>query len=406
MNKQNTIDRFIRYTKIDTQSNPASETYPSTAKQLDLLNLLCEEIKEMGVEASIDEHGYVFAKIPSNIDTKVPTVGFIAHADTAPDYSGTNVNAQIIENYDGGDIILNEKEKLSPADFDSLNNYVGDTLITTDGTTLLGADDKAGITTIMETIKYFVENPEQKHGELRFGFTPDEEVGAGTTYFDVEKFDADFAFTIDGGQLGELEYENFNAAGAKVVIEGRSVHPGTAKGQMINASVLVHEIMKRLPEQRPETTEGYEGFIHVTGIQSTCENASMDMIIREHDSEKFASYKVLIKEIVEEVNALYPKAKIDLTITDQYFNMKEKVEEMPEIMEFAKLGFERAGVEAKVQPIRGGTDGSNLSFKGLPTPNIFTGGHNFHGRYEYISVESMLKAQDVVRNIITVIGEK
>ncbi len=400
MNKEQTIERFVRYAKVYTDSNPQSTTKPSSENQWDLLKMLQAELTEMGIEATLEESGNVFAKIPANCETSAPKIGFLAHVDTAPEFTGLNVKPQIHENYDGKDIQLNDEVKLSVEDFKELADYKGQTLITTDGTTLLGADDKAGITEIMEVARFLVNNPDVKHGEIRIGFTSDEEIGCGTVNFDVEKFDADFGFTIDGGKIGELEYENFNAAGAVIEIQGRSVHPGTAKGQMINATIIANEIMNLLPNDRPENTELYEGFIHITSLQSTTDFGKMDLIIRDHDTKLFNDKKEILEKIVNEVNTKYPKASINLTITDQYFNMKEKVEEMPEIMEIAKLGFELAGVTPLVSPIRGGTDGSNLSFKGLPCPNIFTGGHNFHGRYEYISVESMLKAQEVILGII------
>ncbi len=400
MNKEQTIERFTRYAKVYTESNPASTTKPSSENQWDLLKMLQTELEELGLETSLEESGNVFGKLAANCETDAPKIGFLAHVDTAPEFTGLDVKPQVHENFNGESVELNDEYTLSVEDFAELKNYKGQTLITSDGTTLLGADDKAGITEIMEVIKHLVANPEIKHGEIRVGFTTDEEIGAGTVNFDVEKFDADFGFTIDGGELGQLEYENFNAAGATIEIQGRSVHPGTAKGQMINASVVANDIMNLLPEARPENTELYEGFIHVTSLKSTTDFGKMDLIIRDHDTDLFNEKKELVKQIITDIQAKYPKATITLTMNDQYFNMKDKVEEKPEIMEIAKLGFELAGVEPKTSPIRGGTDGSNLSFKGLPCPNIFTGGHNFHGRYEYISVESMLKAQDVILGII------
>lgn len=401
MNIENSIERFVRYAKVYTDSNPASTTKPSSENQWDLLKMLHAELLELGVEATLEESGNVFAKLPANCETDAPKIGFLAHVDTAPEFTGLNVNPQIHENYDGKEIKLSDEFSLSPSDFPELKDYVNQTIITSDGTTLLGADDKAGVAEIMEAIKYLVENPEIKHGEVRVGFTTDEEIGCGTVNFDVEKFDADFGFTIDGGEIGQLEYENFNAAGAKVEIQGRSVHPGTAKGQMINASVIVNEFMSLLPaDQRPETTEGYEGFIHVAAINSTTDFATIEMIIRDHDASKFAQKKAKLEEITEVLSDKYAKAAINLKITDQYFNMKEKVEENPEIMEIAKRGFELAEITPKVSPIRGGTDGSNLSFKGLPCPNIFAGGHNFHGRFEYLPAESMIAAQRIIIGII------
>lgn len=400
MNKEQTIKRFVRYAQVYTESNPQSTTKPSSENQWDLLKMLHEELQALGLESSLEESGNVFAKIPANCQCDAPKIGFLAHVDTAPEFTGLNVKPQIHENFDGESVALNPELSLSVKDFKELSNYKSQTLITSDGTTLLGADDKAGITEIMEVVSFLQRNPDIKHGEIRIGFTSDEEIGCGTVNFDVEKFDADFGFTIDGGELGQLEYENFNAAGATIKIQGRSVHPGTAKGQMINASIVANDIINLLPNERPENTELYEGFIHITSLNSTTDYAEMSLIIRDHDLELFAQKKELLEQIVKDIQAKYPKAELQLTINDQYFNMKEKVEAMPEIMQVAKLGFELAGVTPITLPIRGGTDGSNLSFKGLPCPNIFTGGHNFHGRFEYIPVESMLKAQDVILGII------
>lgn len=400
MNKEQTIKRFVRYAQVYTESNPQSTTKPSSENQWDLLKMLHEELQALGLESSLEESGNVFAKIPANCQCDAPKIGFLAHVDTAPEFTGLNVKPQIHENFDGESVALNPELSLSVKDFKELSNYKSQTLITSDGTTLLGADDKAGITEIMEVVSFLQRNPDIKHGEIRIGFTSDEEIGCGTVNFDVEKFDADFGFTIDGGELGQLEYENFNAAGATIKIQGRSVHPGTAKGQMINASIVANDIINLLPNERPENTELYEGFIHITSLNSTTDYAEMSLIIRDHDLELFAQKKELLEQIVKDIQAKYPKAELELTINDQYFNMKEKVEAMPEIMQVAKLGFELAGVTPITLPIRGGTDGSNLSFKGLPCPNIFTGGHNFHGRFEYIPVESMLKAQDVILGII------
>ncbi len=400
MNKEQTIERFVRYAKVYTDSNPASTTKPSSENQWDLLKMLHAELEALGVEATLEESGNVFGKLKANCETDAPKIGFLAHVDTAPEFTGLNVKPQIHENFNGESVKLNDEVTLSVTDFAELSNYQGQTLITSDGTTLLGADDKAGVAEIMEVITYLVNNPEVKHGEIRVGFTTDEEIGCGTVNFDVEKFDADFGFTIDGGEVGQLEYENFNAASANIEIQGRSVHPGTAKGQMINASIVANDIINLLPSDRPETTELYEGFIHITSLTSTTDYGKLDLIIRDHDTELFTEKKELIETIVTDIQTKYPKATIKLTMNDQYFNMKMKVEEMPEIMEIAKAGFELAGVKPKTSPIRGGTDGSNLSFKGLPCPNIFTGGHNFHGRYEYIPVESMLKAQEVILGII------
>ncbi len=401
MNIENSIERFVRYAKVYTDSNPASTTKPSSENQWDLLKMLHQELVDLEIEATLEESGNVFAKIPANIGTNAPKIGFLAHVDTAPEFTGLNVNPQIHNNYDGKEIKLSDTFSLNPNDFTELKDYKGQTIITSDGTTLLGADDKAGVTEIMEALKYLKEHPEIKHGEIRVGFTTDEEIGCGTVDFDVKKFDADFAFTMDGGEIGQLEYENFNAAGAKIQIQGRSVHPGTAKGQMINASIIVNDFINLLPaNERPENTEGYEGFIHITAIDSTTDFATIEMIIRDHDSQKFIDKKVKIAEIVDLLNTKYEKANLEFKITDQYLNMKEKVEEYPEIMEIAKRGFEIAEIKPKISPIRGGTDGSNLSFKGLPCPNIFAGGHNFHGRFEYLPAESMIAAQKVIIGII------
>ncbi len=401
MKLENSIERFERYAKVYTESNPNNATAkPSSENQWDLLKMLHDELLAMGVEATLESSGNVFVKIPANTTTDAPKIGFLAHVDTAPEFTGLNVKPQIHQNYDGSDIILNAENTLSPKNFPELLNYQGQTIITTDGTTLLGADDKAGVTEIMEVIKYLTENPEIKHGELRFGFTTDEEIGQGTIDFDVKKFDADFAFTMDGGEIGQLEYENFNAASATLKVQGRSVHPGTAKGQMINSSIVINHFINLLPNDRPENTEGYEGFIHITNIDSTCDLGTISMIIRDHDQVEFASKKALLYDVVQQIQEEYPEAILTLDVKDQYFNMKEKVEEQPEIMKIAKRGFMIADIEPKIQPIRGGTDGSNLSFKGLPCPNIFAGGHNFHGRFEYLPAESMIAAQKVILGII------
>jgi len=410
INKQNLIDRFIQYVKIDTQSDENSATFPSTKKQFDLAQLLVIELKEFGlVDISLDEYGYVMATLPANTRKPLPTIGFLAHLDTAPDMSGANVKPRIINNYDGNDIILNQADNviLSIKDFPELLDYKGQTLIVTDGTTLLGADDKAGIAEIMSALEFLVKNPDFIHGTIRVGFTVDEEVGHGVDHFDVEKFNADFAYTIDGGPIGEIEYENFNAAGAKVFIRGRNVHPGYAKNKMKNASLIAIELNALLPEnERPENTEGHEGFFHLLKIDGDVENAMLQYIIRDHSSEKFNIRKEQIKKAVEILNIKYGEGSLRLEITEQYSNMREKIEEVYHIVETAIKAIELAGIQPYVRPIRGGTDGARLSFMGLPCPNIFTGGFNYHGRYEYISVESMIKASEVILKIIELYSKK
>ena len=399
---KNVVDKFIRYAKIDTRSDEDFNTTPSTAKQLNLANLLVEELKAMGLaDAAADENGYVMATLPSNIEKEVPVVGFVSHMDTAPDASDENVNPQFIENYDGSDIPLGSNAVLSPSDFPELLEYLGQTIITTDGTTLLGADDKAGVAEIMTAVEYLVNHPEIKHGTVKIGFTPDEEIGRGADKFDVKRFGADFAYTIDGGRIGELEYENFNAAGLTVKVFGRNVHPGTAKNQMINAITLGMEYDRILPhDQRPEHTENYEGFFHLMDFQGTVDSATLRYIIRDHDKEKFEQKKMLAKNSADFLNQKYGKEVVVVELKDQYFNMKEKIEPVKYIIDIAENAMIDAGVEPIKNPIRGGTDGSKLSFMGLPTPNIFTGGHNFHGIHEYIPVPSMEKAVEVIVNVI------
>jgi len=399
---KNVVDKFIRYAKIDTRSDEDFNTTPSTAKQFNLANLLAEELKAMDLaDAAVDENGYVMATLPSNIEKEVPVVGFVSHMDTAPDASGENVNPQFIENYDGSDIPLGNNAVLSPSDFPELLEYVGQTIITTDGTTLLGADDKAGVAEIMTAIEYLVSHPEIKHGTVKIGFTPDEEIGRGADKFDVKRFGADFAYTIDGGRVGELEYENFNAAGLTVKLFGRNVHPGTAKNQMINAITLGMEYDRTLPHnQRPEYTENYEGFFHLMDFQGTVDSATLRYIIRDHDKEKFEQKKMLAKNSADFLNQKYGKEVVVVELKDQYFNMKEKIEPVKYIVDIVEQAMIDAGVEPIKKPIRGGTDGSKLSFMGLPTPNIFTGGHNFHGIHEYIPVSSMEKAVEVIVNVI------
>lgn len=398
------LDKFLRYVAVETTSNDDSDSQPSTACQLDLLRMLADELNAMGVKATLDEWGYVMATIPSNLDKEVPAVGFIAHVDTAPDASGKDIKPQIIENYDGEDVVLNEALgiKIPVADFPEIKQYKGQTLITTDGTTLLGADDKAGVAEIMSAVEYIVEHPEFKHGEIKIGFTPDEEIGRGVDKFDVEKFGAKYAYTMDGGQIGELEYENFNAASAKIHIQGRNVHPGYAKDKMINAIIIAMELNGMLPvQQRPEFTQGYEGFFHIIGINGAVEQAYVQYIIRDHSMPKFEQKKRLITQVVDFINAKYGEGTATLELKDQYYNMREEVEPHYHIVEKAIKAMEMAGIKPMVQPIRGGTDGARLSFMGLPCPNVFAGGHNFHGKLEYLPLQSMEKAQEVVLNIIS-----
>lgn len=403
------VERFLEYVKIDTKSDPSSETCPSTEKQLNLGNKLVDELKNIGLDdVSIDENGYIIATLPSNIDKEVLIIGFLAHMDTAPDMSGENVNPKLVKDYDGKDIILNEEKNivLSPKDFPEIKNYIGKTLITTDGTTLLGADDKAGIAEIMTAMEYLINNPDIKHGTIKVGFTPDEEIGRGANKFDVEKFNADFAYTLDGGPLGELQYENFNAANAKIIINGRNVHPGSAKSKMINSTEIAMELNSMLPiEQKPQYTERYEGFYHLTDIKGSVERTAIKYIIRDHDKEKFEQKKSVIEKAVEFLNIKYGENTVELKMTDSYFNMKEKIQPVMHIVETAKKAMEEVGVIPDIQPVRGGTDGARLSYMGLPCPNIFTGGHNFHGKYEYIPVHSMEKAVDVIVKIVEIYGK-
>lgn len=402
------LDRFLRYVSIDTQSDENSESQPSAAKELDLLKLLCKELNDMGVAATLDEYGYVMGTIPSNIDKKVPAIGFIAHVDTSPDASGKDVKPQIISNYDGGDIELKGMPGLAlkPSEFPELLNHKGETLITTDGTTLLGADDKAGVAEIMNAVQYIVEHPEFKHGEIKIGFTPDEEIGRGVVKFDVKRFGADYAYTMDGGEIGELEFENFNAASAKIHIQGRNVHPGYAKNKMKNAIIIGMELNDLLPVgQRPELTEGYDGFFHIISFNGTVEEADFGYIIRDHDRKKFEDKKELIRKCVDFINMKYGEGTATLEVKDQYYNMREQVEPYYFIVEKAIKAMEMADIKPKIQPIRGGTDGANLSFKGLPCPNIFAGGLNFHGKMEFATLENIEKASQVVLNIIKLYAE-
>ncbi len=404
------IDRFLRYIKIDTESDVNSETCPSTLKQLDLARLLKKECDELGLsDVTLDENGYVMATLPANTSKAVPVIGWIAHMDTSPDMSGKDVKAQWVENYDGGDIVLNKEENIimSPVDFPELKQYIGQKIITTDGTTLLGADDKAGIAAIMSAVKYLLEHPEIEHGTLKIGFTPDEEIGRGADLFDVKKFGADFAYTMDGGELGELEYENFNAAGAKITIRGRSVHPGTAKDKMINAINIGMDIAGMLPPQmRPEHTEKYDGFFHLMRFNGSLERTTLEYIIREHDREKFEWQKGLLEKAVDMANYKYGPGTADLMMSDQYYNMKEKILPVFHIIETAREAMLQLGLEPKIIPVRGGTDGARLSFEGLPCPNLFTGGHNAHGRFEYLPAESLEKSVEVILKVVEIYSSR
>lgn len=402
------LDRFLRYVSVDTQSDENSETQPSTEKQFNLLKMLCRELNDMGVQATVDEYGYVMGTVPSNIDKKVPAIGFIAHVDTSPDASGADIHPQIVENYDGGDIALKGVDGffLKPSEFPELLAHKGETLITTDGTTLLGADDKAGVAEIMNAVQYMMEHPEFKHGEIKIGFTPDEEIGRGVVKFDVKKFGADYAYTMDGGELGELEFENFNAASAKIHIQGRNVHPGYGKGKMKNAILIGMELNGLLPiEQRPEYTEGYEGFFHIVNFKGSVEEADFGYIIRDHDKEKFEQKKETIRKCAGFINEKYGEGTVTLEVKDQYYNMRQQVEPYYFIVEKAVKAMEMEGIKPKIQPIRGGTDGANLSFMGLPCPNIFAGGLNFHGKMEFAPLENIEKASKVVLNIISLFAE-
>ncbi|MBQ1168891.1 MAG: peptidase T [Bacteroidales bacterium] len=394
------LDKFLRYVSFDTQSSEESPSQPSTAKQLKLLSQLQGELLQMGIEASLDEYGYVMATIPANTASNAPKLGFIAHVDTSPDAPGCNIKPQIIENYDGGDVVLGDGKSLKVSEFPEMQLYRGQTLITTDGTTLLGADDKAGVAEIMCAAEYMMTHPEFKHGEVKIAFTPDEEIGRGVVKFDVKKFGADYGYTMDGGMIGELEYENFNAAGAKIHIAGRNIHPGYAKNKMINACLVAMELNAMLPiEQRPEYTQGYEGFIHLTSFKGVVEEADLSYIIRDHDAAKLEVKKQIVQDAVDFINKKYGNI-VTAEIKDQYRNMREMVEPHFHVVENAMKAMEMAGVVPRVQPIRGGTDGANLSYMGLPCPNIFAGGHNFHGKLEFVPLESMQKATEVILNII------
>ncbi len=398
----NIVERFIRYVKFDTQSSENSTTVPSTPKQMVFARYLRDEMIAEGLhDVVLDDKGYLYATLPSTMDDgTAPTIGFISHYDTSPDCSGAGVQPRIVEHYDGGDILLSEGIVSSPKKFPELLEHVGEDLIVTDGTTLLGADDKAGIAEIMQAVCYLRDHPEIKHGKIRIAFNPDEEIGMGAHHFDVDLFGCQWAYTIDGGDLGELEYENFNAASAKVTITGISVHPGYAKGKMLNASIVAHEFISMLPEdERPETTDGYQGFYHLTGMEGCCEKAQLSFIIRDHDHERFDERKATMRKVAERLNQRYGDGVCHVVIADQYYNMLEKIQPVSHIIERAKEAMLKAGVTPKVQPIRGGTDGAQLSFKGLPCPNLFTGAVNFHGPYEFISVQVMEKATKTIINL-------
>ncbi|HRQ31399.1 MAG TPA: peptidase T [Saprospiraceae bacterium] len=402
--KEKVLERFLRYIAVDTKSDDSSETTPSTEKQFNLANMLKKELEDLGlVDISLDEKCYLMATLPANTDKPIPTIGFIAHMDTAPDMSGENVNPQFWPDYQGQDLVINAEKNLvlSTTEFPELKMYFGNTIITTDGNTLLGADDKAGVAEIMTAIEYLIEHPEIKHGTIKVGFTPDEEIGRGVDHFDVAKFGAKYAYTLDGGMVGELEYENFNAAGAKVHIQGRNIHPGYAKGKMLNSILIGMEFNSLLPVfDRPEFTEKYEGFYHLIKMEGSVEKAMLQYIIRDHDREKFEQKKKLITEAVEFMKKRYGEDVFRLELNDQYFNMREMVEPVFHIVELAKKAMEDLGIEPHIVPIRGGTDGSRLSYMGLPCPNIFAGGHNFHGKFEYVPIESMEKAAKVIVRIV------
>lgn len=396
------VERFIRYARVNTRSDDNSKSCPSSEGQLVLGRMIAEELRELGLsDVSMDDNGYVMATLPSNTDKQVPVIGFLAHLDTSPDFKAENVNPQIIE-HSGKAIMLNSRENivLSPLEFPVINNYIGQKLITTDGTTLLGSDDKAGIAEIITAMEYLMMHPELKHGTIRMAFTPDEEIGRGPDKFDVKKFNAEFAYTMDGGAIGELEYENFNAAKAKIIIQGLNVHPGYAKNKMKNANLIAIELNNMLPAfDVPEHTESYEGFFHLNEISGTVENATLNYIIRDHDQKMFNRKKDFLIKIIDHLNLKYGSRTVKLTLVDQYYNMKERIEPVFHIVDLARKAMDACGVVSKVVPIRGGTDGSRLSYMGLPCPNIFTGGHNFHSRYEFIPIRSMQKATEVIVKI-------
>lgn len=405
----NILDRFLKYVKFDTQSDELTNMTPSTPGQMIFAQALRDELEEMGLcEISLDDNGYLMATLPANTDDDVPTVGFIAHLDTSPDMSGRHVSPRIVQSYDGGDIVLNSDQNivLSPVDFPELKNYVGQDLVVTDGTTLLGADDKAGVAEIISAIAYLQAHPEIKHGKIRIAFNPDEEIGLGAHKFDVDLFGADWAYTMDGGEIGELEYENFNAAVARITFAGRNVHPGYAKHKMINSMRIANQFVIMLPRwETPEHTEGYEGFYHLISMEGTVENTVLTYIIRDHDHDRFERRKKELEHLARKINNEFPEC-CSIEIKDQYYNMREKIEPVHFIVEIAEQAMREVGVTPKVQPIRGGTDGAQLSFKGLPCPNIFAGGLNFHGRYEFLPIPSLEKASDVVVQIARLVGER
>lgn len=405
--REKLVTRFLKYVKTYTESEAFLDKFPSTDRQWDLANYLVEELKQIGLEdVSIDENGYVFGYVPSTVDHEVPTIGFVSHMDTSPDFSGENVQPQIWENYDGGDIKLNESMILSPNEFPELSQYKGQTIITTDGTTLLGADDKAGVAEIVTAAEYLIAHPEIKHGRIAIGFTPDEEVGRGADFFNVEKFGAEWGYTMDGSEIGELEYENFNAASGIVTIKGKSVHPGYAKDKMINASNIAMEFAAQLPnDEVPELTDGREGFFHLAKITGNVSEAKMVYIIRDHDMEQYEARKALFLQITADIQERFDHEVITAEVSDQYFNMIEKVKEKFQSVEIAEQALKDCGVTPNIKPIRGGTDGARLSFMGLPCPNIFAGGHNFHGPYEYVPVESMEKATEIIVRIAELTAE-
>jgi tripeptide aminopeptidase len=404
MNFTNLLPRFLRYVSIDTQSSEESSTFPSTEKQKQLLTLLAQELRDMGVpQVGIDEHSYVTARIPSNIGKPAPALGFIAHVDTSPDVSGANVQPQILDKYDGKDIVLNAAKNvvLSVKEFPELQNYVGQTLVTTNGDTLLGADDKAGIAEIMTLAEHLLQHPELPHGDICIAFTPDEEIGRGVDFFDVQKFGATYAYTVDGGQIGELEYENFNAASAKILVQGKNIHPGYAKNKMLNALHIAMELNALLPQnERPEHTQDYEGFFHLVHFSGEVEKAQLQYLVRDHDRTRFEQRKQLVEKCVAQINRQYGSNTVTAEIQDRYYNMREQVEPHYHIIQTAIDAMEQAGVKPLIHPIRGGTDGARLSFMGLPCPNLFAGGHNFHGKYEFVPVQSMQKAVEVLLNIV------
>jgi tripeptide aminopeptidase len=408
--KEELIKRLTTYAKIDTQSDENSDTIPTTTGQLELVDVLKKELEEIGMEeVEADENGYLMATLPANTDKQVPTIGFLAHVDTATDFTGKNVNPQVVEDFDGKDIILNEELNvvLSTDEFPELPSYKGHTLITTDGTTLLGADNKAGIAEIMTAMNYLIQHPEIKHGRIRVAFTPDEEIGRGPHNFDVERFDATYAYTVDGGPLGELQYESFNAAAAKVVFKGNSVHPGTAKNKMVNAGKMAAAFVSKFPDKEsPEHTEGYEGFYHLISIEGNVELTEVYYIIRDHDKEKFEDRKETVRKFVRDMQEIYGEENVVLEMKDQYYNMREKIEPVIEVVELASQAMKNLEIEPVIEPVRGGTDGSQLSYMGLPTPNLFTGGENFHGKFEYISVDNMEKATNVIVEIAKLFAEK